>query len=88
MRKREEFKNSLEKRASRWTSRLWSRTKHPANDHFKRLHNKTVETPIQTAKENSFAAINRLLLSRVTNARVDYDEEGNVISYKLFHPVN
>ena len=27
-------------------------------------------------------------LIRVIDARVDYDEEGNVISYRLFHPVN
>ncbi|WOG81886.1 hypothetical protein DCAR_0101042 [Daucus carota subsp. sativus] len=87
MRRREAFKYFLEKRAARWTSRMWSRTKHFANDHFKRLYNKTDVTPIQKAEEKNFAVMKRLLLERVIDAKVDYDEKGNVKSYRLFHPV-
>ena len=60
-------------------------TKHPANDHFKRLHNKTGETPIQTAEGYSFAAMKRLLLSQVIDDGVDNEKEGNVISYSERH---
>ncbi|WOG86518.1 hypothetical protein DCAR_0205729 [Daucus carota subsp. sativus] len=87
MRRREAFKYFLEKRAARWTSRMWSGTKHPANDHFKRLHNKTEVTPIQKAQENIFDVMKRLLLARVFDIGVNYDEKGNVISYMLFHPI-
>ena len=87
MRKKEAFKDFLEKRAARWTSRMWSRTKHPANDHFKRLHNKTEVTPIQKDEGNNFVVMKRLLWARVIDAGVDYDKEGKVISYRLFHPI-
>ena len=65
---------------------MWLRTKNPAKVRIRNLLSKHNITPFQMAEENSFVGMKTLLMESVIEAGINYDDDGNAESYRLFHP--